>query len=553
MRDFICRSFNYRDIPSGGYETNRDNCELSDRDSRDMEINNPQYFETGGTYDYYERSLSRNGVDGDCLDVSQVCNEDGMEFTLRTPEGFYGRIYTYGFYDRCFFRGNGGTINVLRISGAQGYPECGTQRYGDTMTNIVVVQFSDYVQTGKDKRFNLTCLFRGPGEAVVSSGFIGAGSGSPVPIEYLPAENTLSSKVRLMILYQGRPTTTIAVGDPLTFRLEAQDGYNYVTDIFATNVVARDPYTGRSVQLIDRFGCPVDTFVFPELDRGRSGDSLEARFNAFKIPESNFLVFEATVKTCKDGCQPAYCPSGSGRSEPSFGRRRRSINDTMMIDGSNNTVIEVTGSNIGNKTEGTSVVSFPQTEKSEEIESDKGAPESPEFVREMIEVFDSREELQQEAQKAELVPETVCLTKGEYHGLVTVLFSLLALLLTVVVLVSWGYRRYWSVIQKNIIVNRSSSNISTFSSTSYPNTRSSNVSGGISMFGTGFGKSFAGFGRARHFPSLPRDDPDSPNPAPGGPFEDPSEPIYIDPSLFERSRSLRSIAVTPKRRTSISS
>lgn len=29
---------------------------------------------------------------------------------------------------RCFFRGNGGTVNVLRISGVQGYPECGTQR-----------------------------------------------------------------------------------------------------------------------------------------------------------------------------------------------------------------------------------------------------------------------------------------------------------------------------------------------------------------------------------------------------------------------------------------
>lgn len=43
------------------------------------------------------------------------------------------------------------------------------------MTNIVVVQFSDYVQTGRDKRFNLTCLFRGPDEAVVTSGYIGAG------------------------------------------------------------------------------------------------------------------------------------------------------------------------------------------------------------------------------------------------------------------------------------------------------------------------------------------------------------------------------------------
>lgn len=79
-------------------------------------------------------------------------------------------------------------------------------------------------------------------------------SGSPIPIEYLPAENSMSNKVRLMILYQGRPTTTIAVGDPLTFRLESQDGYSHATDIFATNVVARDPYSGRSVQLIDNYG-----------------------------------------------------------------------------------------------------------------------------------------------------------------------------------------------------------------------------------------------------------------------------------------------------------
>lgn len=43
------------------------------------------------------------------------------------------------------------------------------------MTNIIVVQFSEALQTSRDKRFNLTCLFRGPGEAVVTSGYIGAG------------------------------------------------------------------------------------------------------------------------------------------------------------------------------------------------------------------------------------------------------------------------------------------------------------------------------------------------------------------------------------------
>ncbi|XP_066249102.1 uncharacterized protein nompA [Euwallacea similis] len=570
-RDFVCRSFNYRESAPGGYAGERDNCELSDRDSRELEMGNPQYFDSAGNFDFYQRSFGR--LEEDCLDVTQVCNEDGMEFTLVTPEGFYGRIYTYGYYDRCFFRGNGGTRNVLRISGAQGYPECGTQRFGDSMTNIVVVQFSDFVQTGRDKRFNLTCLFRGPGEAVVSSGFIGAASGSPIPIEYLPAENTLSSKVRLMILYQGRPTTTIAVGDPLTFRIEAQDGYNYVTDIFATNVVARDPYTGRSVQLIDRFGCPVDAFVFPELDKGRNGDSLEARFNAFKIPESNFLVFEATVRTCRDACQPAYCQSGSGRSEPSFGRRkRRSLNDTMPENAtlsqaqplqaqtespmpkqlktpskdSSVSFLKPKKKTVGtNDIEAGGSTSKPSKETAAE-------EEDQEYVREMIEVFDSREEIPQ-AQRAEPAPDVMCLSTGEYHGLIGAVFVLVAVLLTASLFAGLAYRKYWLVMRKNMFADRvSSSNFS--SAPSYPTTRSSaGLSQGVSVFSSANAFSNFGVARSPNFHSIiakTLDPFDPPGAAPAGLFEDPSEPIYTDPSLFERSRSLRSIAVSAKRRKS---
>ena len=53
------------------------------------------------------------------------------------------------------------------------------------------------------------------------------------------------SNDRLVILYEGRPTTTIAVGDPLTFKLESLQGYNLISDIFATNMIAKDPYTGK--------------------------------------------------------------------------------------------------------------------------------------------------------------------------------------------------------------------------------------------------------------------------------------------------------------------
>ncbi|XP_049541648.1 uncharacterized protein LOC125954961 [Anopheles darlingi] len=588
-RDFMCRSFNYRD---GGtpYET-EGNCELSDRDSRDLDVPSTQMFESD-TADYYERTPGgRGGPHEECLDVGQVCNEDGMEFTLRTPEGFVGRIYAYGFYDRCFFRGNGGTVNVLRISGPQGYPECGTQRYGDTMTNIIVVQFSDNVQTGRDKRFNLTCMFRGPGEAVVTSGYIGAGSGSPIPIEYLPAENSMSNKVRLMILYQGRPTTTIAVGDPLTFRLESQDGYSHATDIFATNVVARDPYSGRSVQLIDNYGCPVDSLVFPELGRSRDNDALEARFNAFKIPESNFLVFEATVRTCRGGCQPAYCPGPSGRSEPSFGRRKRSASENgTEFAGTAEPLVGAEGTQVGDNdfdvedqhlaedevlvVNGTMVNgSAPVKTKDAPGEGQTAAAvetastttgEMPEQVREMIEVFQSREEMQQDTVARKMVApiESVCLTHAEYYGLISAVILLVILLISITFAAGIGYRSYWRVFMKNRTLDRHSP-VNSFSPSALHTTTSGSqfepgtgrahssttgrrppvrTPGGVSLFGNGLQKTFA-TGNLSRMCQIPVMNPLSRNGAAKSDFDDPSEPIYTDPSLFERSRSLRSIAV----------
>lgn len=173
-RDYTCRSFNYRGFAAA------ENCELSQFDSKQFKLDNPAHFEQSTQYDYYERdSMAGAGAgpgfsSADCIEVAQTCTPDGMEFTLKTPEGFYGRIYTYGFYDSCFYDGNGGTLNVLRISRVNGFPRCGTQQYGDAMTNIVVVQFSDFVQTSRDKKYNLTCYFSGPGEAVVTSNYLDA-------------------------------------------------------------------------------------------------------------------------------------------------------------------------------------------------------------------------------------------------------------------------------------------------------------------------------------------------------------------------------------------
>ncbi|XP_037804836.1 uncharacterized protein LOC119599150 [Penaeus monodon] len=503
---YYCKSFNFR------YATSWDNCELSDEDTIGyLSLNNPSHFESDSTSDYYERTSncgSDYGKTPDGLDVQQVCSPDGMEFTLRTEEPFRGRIYTYGYYDRCFARGSGSSITVLKISGPRGFPDCGTTRFGETTTNIVVVQFSDNVQTSLDKRYNLTCTVVGPSESVVTSGYIGAGSGAPTPIEYLPAENQLQSRVKLQILYGGRPTTTIAVGDPLTFRLESQRGFNLVSDIFATNVVAKDPYSGRTVNLIDSRGCPVDNYVFPSLGKARDGDGLEARFNAFKIPESNFLIFEATVKNCRGGCVPARCTYGNGREETeSYGRRRRDAGDDptalALTDG-----VE---------------------------DEDEEDPDEEEQVHGIYEVYLSRDEIDD----SPCLRQCVCVVRPKMNRREALIFT--KRFCQPCIVPSCPCRKHRQLDSKNAAADAGNpyhSQPQQKSKFSFPGSHA---------------RTLTQPARQVYFPaseataSAPQGEDGA---ATSSRYPDPSEPIYTDPSLFERSRSLRSIALSemPTRR-----
>jgi hypothetical protein len=42
----------------------RENCELSDRSTRELDTSNPSFFETNGDYDFYERSQTSDCLDG---------------------------------------------------------------------------------------------------------------------------------------------------------------------------------------------------------------------------------------------------------------------------------------------------------------------------------------------------------------------------------------------------------------------------------------------------------------------------------------------------------
>lgn len=77
-KDFLCRSFNYRDSAIAfDHETrigsSREsvsetaNCELSDRDTRDLNMPNVKMFDDD-SYDYYERNIARHSLNEACLD-----------------------------------------------------------------------------------------------------------------------------------------------------------------------------------------------------------------------------------------------------------------------------------------------------------------------------------------------------------------------------------------------------------------------------------------------------------------------------------------------------
>lgn len=180
----------------------------------------------------------------------------------------------------------------------------------------------------------------------------------------------------------------------------------------------------------------------------------------------------------------------------------------------------------------------------------------PEHVREMIEVFESRDEMIQDtvARKVVAPPETVCLAPSEYQGLISAVIILMFVLLGIALVGGLLYRRYWTIFSKNYQVDRASPanftpsplhhvNISTSShqfSATRPNMMGSVSTGrasGLSLFNTGLQKTFA-TGNLARMCSIPVMNPIGKGNADdrGELFEDPSEPIYTDPSLFERSR-----------------
>lgn len=132
----------------------------------------------------------------------------------------------------------------------------------------------------------------------------------------------------------------------------------------------------------------------------------------------------------------AYCQGVAGRNEPSFGRRKRSLNDTEPAEEMPSH--RVNGTLIGEGVKRNST----HDDDDDEDDVDDNSIDFPEHVREMIEVFESREEIENESVPRKLVAaaETLCITPSEYHGLIVAIVLLMLLLFSITLAAGLAYR-----------------------------------------------------------------------------------------------------------------
>jgi len=134
---------------------------------------------------------------------------------------------------------------------------------------------------------------------------------------------------------------TVKPGTPLSMEIFLD---NLSADIYGLMVSSLDVTdTIQSQESLIVNGCTVDpvlfeNFLLPEGDSG-DGDFLRAKFQAFKFPETNFVLFKGIVNVCLDRCNGVQCSNG----QKGYGRRRRrDVDDNAEL----NQVYEVSMSTI---------------------------------------------------------------------------------------------------------------------------------------------------------------------------------------------------------------
>ncbi|CAH0697955.1 unnamed protein product [Spodoptera exigua] len=111
---------------------------------------------------------------------------------------------------------------------------------------------------------------------------------------------------------------SVTPGTPLTMEIFLNEKSAPIYGLLVNYMHVTD--TGKQQETIILNGCSVDTYLFDNFVTS-DGDTLTAKFKAFKFPDTSYVQFKGTVTVCLDKCQGVQCSNG----QIAYGRKRRAI------------------------------------------------------------------------------------------------------------------------------------------------------------------------------------------------------------------------------------
>ncbi|KAI2810266.1 hypothetical protein BLOT_001425 [Blomia tropicalis] len=129
----------------------------------------------------------------------------------------------------------------------------------------------------------------------------------------------------------------VAPGTPLEMIIYLDDESKHVYGLLASFMKVTDNGAKQKEEVIVLNGCSIDPYIFGNFETFDNGDSVSAKFRAFKFPESNYVMFVGTVNVCLDQCKGVPC----GNDIVAYGKRRRRRSIPIDIPKDVNKVYEI--------------------------------------------------------------------------------------------------------------------------------------------------------------------------------------------------------------------
>jgi len=135
---------------------------------------------------------------------------------------------------------------------------------------------------------------------------------------------------------------TVKPGTPLNMEIYLDNLSAGIYGLMVSGLDVTDTIQSQESLIVN--GCTVDPVLFENF-LTEDGDLLRAKFQAFKFPETNFVLFKGIVNVCLDRCNGVQCSNG----QVGFGRRKkRDLDDSpaaiqRVYEVSMSTIVKVGG------------------------------------------------------------------------------------------------------------------------------------------------------------------------------------------------------------------